>query len=952
MDTTGAVNCTVPNTTPATTAFEDQITKNNNNNMVATKATRIQVRRAAGSQSLEKLKAVLATGWTREDLDNMALEPKAKEQTNEEATHSTASTGPPPFATTINGKTALHMAASTGHLDNLKYLVQDMGCNVNVIATGIHSYGKTALFFACTKTRPLHMQFLLDHGAQVKIVNNKGQSVRSLAYSHFVLSDDQPSSSSLQTVHDSIATSPDMTKTNILNKTIWQRIQELEESDPTPWINYRTTHSDGLIYGDLDPRFVDPSVVGVSTLEKTPHWPYSLHPTTRETRRGNFARNNPNYVSNVDADGDSTTNKSTKSKKPKPPPRRLTEQEQTQLDEWWQSLATALCHRRQNASATTTTFAQLNHLDASATTETSPSSSPESAEKLLLDILTLCDQQNYSWLPEVVSKLCTLWTRSYDDDKKHSWIPEVLSKLWTRPCEDDDNNKDNRRSTIITQTEELIAWLKTIPPQSCRQHVLLYKLTETIWRIATDPAVDDDDDDNNNNTSNLLAPLPMLNKKDFVAPPSTSAQVNTHKEKKPSMARQSLQTGLWPQACRAVQGLSFVHSLSHKPAPAIIELPEWMVQRQRWKQKRLLRKLQPNERLEQEASNSTSISATPQSNNYSTMASTPESLSTTTTTTTTTTSIDTKQQESALPVQEPDTTIEEYQTVTPTGRILSLLAPPIWIDSIEGLEQLRQTLDLPSTSTSTNISTNTANQTPARMIVAMDTEWTSHTEIPKEVSVSTVQLAIVKRTANETEETLVLNQQQHDMQRPVLETFVVDLLVAEKNSDYRRVCRELFSSLFETHIVLGFSFGNDIPKLQQSLTRPSEEDKESLTLSKENVLDLQRLWPKKEQPGLAKCAGLYCNRNQNDRISDDENSMTEEEHSPTKDTEDVNREKDNDGTSRLIRLSKDQQCSNWRRRPLRPEQLEYAALDAAVLLVILAEKARSDCEESNNSSIP
>ena len=36
-------------------------------------------------------------------------------------------------------------------------------------------------------------------------------------------------------------------------------------------------------------------------------------------------------------------------------------------------------------------------------------------------------------------------------------------------------------------------------------------------------------------------------------------------------------------------------------------------------------------------------------------------------------------------------------------------------------------------------------------------------------------------------------------------------------------------------------------------------------------------------------------------------------------------------------LSKEEQCSDWKRRPLTPNQLEYAGLDAAVLLVLLSE---------------
>jgi ankyrin repeat protein len=64
------------------------------------------------------------------------------------------------------------------------------------------------------------VEYLLIAGADVSIVNNKGQSPRSLAVSH-------------------------------LNEKTQALLRLHEESDLALWKNYRTSNSDGITYGDL-----------------------------------------------------------------------------------------------------------------------------------------------------------------------------------------------------------------------------------------------------------------------------------------------------------------------------------------------------------------------------------------------------------------------------------------------------------------------------------------------------------------------------------------------------------------------------------------------------------------------------------------------------------------------------------------------------------------------------
>ena len=121
---------------------------------------------------------------------------------------------------------------------------------MNQISTGRYNYGKTPIFYAATRCRDdVVLHLLAQPGIRVKIINNKGQSLRSLALSH------------------------------LTQETI-EAIEAKEREEKTDWVNYRDTHSDGLKYGDLDARF----------------YAVALEPgrgaTTYETRRRNFKRLN------------------------------------------------------------------------------------------------------------------------------------------------------------------------------------------------------------------------------------------------------------------------------------------------------------------------------------------------------------------------------------------------------------------------------------------------------------------------------------------------------------------------------------------------------------------------------------------------------------------------------------------------------------------------------------
>jgi len=201
---------------------------------VLLRATSSQIRRAAGGKDvLAQLQQMVDTGWTVDELNQMASDDSC-------------------------GKSALHIAAWQGQMETIDYLLQ-FGCNINSIATGKFCYGKTPIFFAATTSRKDVIEYLLARGAHVKIVNNKGQSVLSIASSH-----------------------------DVGEETI-DNIQKAEQQQShLEWQNYRESHSDGFEYGDLDPRFLERPLRPTDVVTE-----FAVNPTTKQSRRGNFLRKNP-----------------------------------------------------------------------------------------------------------------------------------------------------------------------------------------------------------------------------------------------------------------------------------------------------------------------------------------------------------------------------------------------------------------------------------------------------------------------------------------------------------------------------------------------------------------------------------------------------------------------------------------------------------------------------------
>jgi len=185
----------------------------------------------------------------------------------------------------------------------------------------------------------------------------------------------------------------------------------------------------------------------------------------------------------------------------------------------------------------------------------------------------------------------------------------------------------------------------------------------------------------------------------------------------------------------------------------------------------------------------------------------------------------------------------------------------------------------------------------------------------------------------------------------MIRSFVIDLLSTK--SEFQDTAKEFISWMLGTScelIILGFAFGGDLRQLRNYIASSPAPASVPAPMSLGNgngiggdssrnnnnnmnstpsasvasnagavssscelrCLDLQWLLASKEQistgqlPGLKSCAEKYFN----------------------------------------LPLRKDDQCSDWLIRPLRPSQLQYAALDAVILLILLSQK-KNDHEHTS-----
>jgi hypothetical protein len=227
--------------------------------------------------------------------------------------------------------------------------------------------------------------------------------------------------------------------------------------------------------------------------------------------------------------------------------------------------------------------------------------------------------------------------------------------------------------------------------------------------------------------------------------------------------------------------------------------------------------------------------------------------------------------------------LEENERSSQDHRILKMSQPPELVDTLEALQHLQEQL----------LFLETSKNNP--FLIAVDAEWYDVQQQEGNVTsaLSTVQIAFGDsiQGANITDV--------HARNR--LCTYVVDLTV--RDPGYHETAGELVRWILHSPdlIVLGFALSHDVHMLEKFAKESSSVEPKH---PKSTFLDLQQLFAgnnrKGELPGLKACASKFSK----------------------------------------IPLSKAEQCSEWGQRPLRQSQLDYAGLDAAILLVLLSEHHR------------
>jgi len=351
----------------------------------------VELKKAAGSQSVSLLQEVVAKEeWAACEIDRQV------------------------------GKSALHIAAWKGCLENVQVLVDQVGCNIDSYSTGDFNYGKTAIFYAATQSRVDVVEYLLERQAKVTIVNNKGQSVLSLCASH-----EMPES--------------------VLEK-IQALEQQQEEGEQSAWWNFRESHSDLLEYGDLDPRFLGRQVLNTDVLTK-----YAVNPTSKSTRKGGFARRNPEEYETLVTRKHNQIPKKERNQQKRRQAAGLSQEEKAMLENAWKNLEGAHWGKDEDS--------QIRK--------------QQIVEDLSI-IITLNDKPMKPWIPEAVDRLIQLG--------RDAQVIAALEQLRVR-------NEASSGKRLSSLAQKMSARLKAEDQESQSSHHDS-KLATTIPTSPTPPILD------------------------------------------------------------------------------------------------------------------------------------------------------------------------------------------------------------------------------------------------------------------------------------------------------------------------------------------------------------------------------------------------------------------------------------------------------------------------------